>query len=90
MGSDPDKLYPFEELESDLKKYGQYALIFAIFMTQFCIVEQKNVMDLDEYSEKILKGEKCNLLHDLDNNKAFLNLIDDIVEDIFSYGYVDY
>lgn len=90
MGSDPDKLYQFNKLESDLRKYGKYALIFGIFITQFCIAEQENVMDSDEYSERIMNGEKCSLLLDFDDNEVFLKLINDIVEDIIDYGYVEY
>lgn len=89
MGSDPEKLYSIEKFENDLKKYGPYALIFGVFIIQFCIVDQKNVMDLDEYTELLKDGKDCNLLVDFDENELFLELANDIVEDIFNYGYVE-
>lgn len=89
MGSDPEKLYSIEKFENDLKKYGPYALIFGVFIIQFCIVDQKNVMDLDEYTELLKDGKDCNLLIDFDENELFLELANDVVEDIFNYGYVE-
>lgn len=89
LGSDSVKLYSFDELENDLKKYGRLALIYGIFISQFCFVDQQSVTDLEEYSKCMVNGEKCDMLLNLDNNEAMCRHINEIVGDIFDYGYMN-
>lgn len=89
LGSDPMKLYPFDQLENDLKRYGRFGLIFAAILIQFCVAEGTDVADIDAYCEKLEKGENCSLMMDFDDNKSYQKRMTDVVEDLFQYGYID-
>lgn len=86
LGSDP-QIYPFEKFNNDLKKYSMLGVFFGSFMTQYCLAEQKDVLDVDEYCRRIENGEKCNLLMNFDDNATFRTLVNDLLDDFSSYGY---
>lgn len=47
LGSDPQKLFPFEQLESEMKKHAWFGLYFGSFMGQFVIADPENLMDVE-------------------------------------------
>lgn len=87
LGSDPERLFPLQKFESELKKYAWYGLYFGSFMGQFVMADPEHLMDVEEYCERLLKGEKVNLLTNFDANEAFSTHINDLYEDFFDYGY---
>lgn len=87
LGSDPDKLYSFGQLETDLRKYGKYAVIICLLLLGFCVANETEVNDLNEYCERVIRGEKFNFLLNFDDNATYHTHINDVVEDIFQYGY---
>lgn len=89
LGCDPQKLYSFDKFKGDLKKFCRFGVYFGSFMAQYCVAEQKDVGDVDEYCRRIENGEKCNLLINFDDNATYCTLVNDLLEDFFSYGYFD-
>lgn len=87
MGSDPEKLYSFDKLENDLKKYGKYGLIVSSLLLELCIADENQVIDANEYCDRLYRNEECNLFTNFDDNATYQILVNDVVEDFFEYGY---
>lgn len=91
LGSDPDKLYTFEHFQMEMKKFGKFALLTGPFVIQFNVANAKDIRDLDEYSERVENGEEADILNDFDEETqmAYSKQINDLVEDLLKYGYVN-
>lgn len=90
LGSDPNKLYTYENLESQMRKFGDFALLCAPMIVQLRVAGEKDVGNLDDYAELVEKGDEPDLLNefDEDTNKVYSAWINDIVTDLVDYGYV--
>lgn len=51
LGSDPEKVFPYEELGNQWKKYGKFGLIMMPIILKVCLSEQDEVKDLAEMAE---------------------------------------
>lgn len=91
LGSDPKKLYTFENLESQMRRFGKFALLFGPMIIQIRVAKAKDVGDLDEYSERVENGEEPDLIQfsDEDTVKQYTTWINDLVTDLVNYGYVE-
>lgn len=90
LGSDPHKLYSFEQFQGQLEKFGEYALLRGIFTLQFKVTDSKDFGDLDEYAELVDQGEEVDLLLPFDDamKQKYSQLINDHISDLLEYGYV--
>lgn len=90
LGSDPDKLYTFENLESQLRKFGEFALLCAPMIIILSVAGPNDIGSLDEYAELLDKGEKVDLLKPFEGDtlQKYTTLINDVVTDLVNYGYV--
>lgn len=48
LGSNPDKVYPLEQLRRDWSKHGLYGVIFALMVTKVKLMAQNEIMGLVE------------------------------------------
>lgn len=53
MGSDPDKLFPFEALLEQLKKFGKYGVITGSILVSIFLAEPDTIPDLGDLSERL-------------------------------------
>lgn len=90
LGSDPRKLYTFENMESQMRKFGEFALLCGPMIIQLRVAAAKDVGNLDDYSELVEKGEEPDLINEFseDTLKEYSTLINDLVTDLVNYGYV--
>lgn len=90
LGSDPDKLYSYENFEMEMKKFGEFALLTGPMIIQIRVANAKDVRDLDDYAERVENGEEADLLNEFDENtqKIFSEQINDLVTDLLRYEYV--
>lgn len=91
LGSNPDELYSFEQFQTQLKKFGEYMLLYAPIMFTLRLAEAKDFMDLDEYAERLENGEDVVITYPFegDTQKKYHNLVNDNVIDLLRYGYVE-
>lgn len=86
LGSDPDKLFPIEFLESQLKKFGKYAFLQGLNIIQMVLADSEDIPDLDDMSEvkeckDFLKGQKTT------THSEYTSRIRDLLTDLIEYGY---
>lgn len=87
LGSDATKVYPKNRFDSDLIKFNRFALIFACVSATFRFADERHTLDLDEYADRICKGERPNLIlqFDSDTETLYKKVLNDIVTDVVQY-----
>lgn len=58
LGSDPEKLFSFNDLLGELKRFGRFGLLFAPVMLQFITSKASDIPDMDEFAEDIKNNTK--------------------------------
>lgn len=86
LGSDPDQLFSYGNFQSELKKFGKFAFIWAPIIIQNMLSDPKDIVDLDELSDEkpmldIVKG------YDIDSQAEYNNRINDLLTDLIAYDY---
>lgn len=90
LGSDPNKLYTFENLQAQLRKYSDYALLLAPMIITIRLAKAKDVANLDDFAECLERGEHVDLVHDFDDETQieFTKQINGLITNLVDYGYV--
>lgn len=91
LGSDPEKLFTYENLQSELKRYGKFLLMLAPIMIQMFLAESSEIKNLDELSDNAVKGGKIESLVDGISEKSQLEYdrrLNNILIDVIELGYV--
>lgn len=90
LGSDPEKLYSYENFQKELKKFGYFALLTGPMIAQIRVAGAEDIRDLDDYSERVDRGETADLLNDFGEETAavFSKLMNDLVTDLLKYEYI--
>ncbi|XP_066257513.1 uncharacterized protein [Euwallacea similis] len=52
LGSDPDKLFPYEELVKQWKKYSLYGCLFSMIVLPIALSEKDDSLDIQNWDEK--------------------------------------
>lgn len=91
LGSDPEKIFSFKDLQSELRIYGEYAIICAPMILQFRLSSSEDVCDLDVYSDAVENGIDAIMFKAFDEKKQqlFVKLVNEIFNDLIDYGYVE-
>ncbi|XP_055321909.1 uncharacterized protein LOC129577979 [Sitodiplosis mosellana] len=91
LGSNPDELFTFDDLQSELKRCGNYALMLAPMLIQISQANSSEVTNLDEMCDKMAEGENANqgLVTGLTEHgqAEYERRLNDVVEDVVRLGY---
>lgn len=92
LGSDANKLFSYDDLQDQLKKFGSYALIIAPMLLNIITAKPDDIPDLDALAEEFKdktpeEGIKA-FMNDASVDK-FHARIRDVVEDILRLGYYE-
>lgn len=91
LGSDPDKLYTYENLQSQLSKFAEYALLMAPMMIWLTIAARSgNIGSIDEYTKVLEVDDTATLIAPFDEQTElkYSTWINDLVTDMINYGYI--
>lgn len=90
LGSDPSKLYTFENFQSQLRKFGRFVLLCGPFIIQLKVAGAKDIGNLDKYAESIDHDEETDLINQYDEQtqSEYSTLINGLLTDLVAYGYV--
>lgn len=91
LGSNPEKLFSYDDFQNELKKYGNFAYLMSPILVRMCLTDPEDVINLDEYSEKSAKGENAvNLVTNnlkADVEARYKERMVDLINDLVRYGY---
>lgn len=90
LGSDAEKLFSFDDLQNQLKKFGRYALIITPMLLNIITSKADDIPDLDNLAEEfkdkpIEEGMKA-FINDAANDK-FDARMRDVIQDVVRLGY---
>lgn len=90
LGSDPNKLYTYENLQMQMEKYSDYALLLAPMIIGIRVAKAKDVVNLDNFAEMIDRGEDADIIGQFDDEteEEFSRQINGLITDLHNYGYV--
>lgn len=91
LGSDPDKLFSYENLQNELKRFGEFTLLVAPMLILVKIANPTDINPMDEYSACVERGEDTDLIKDLDEEteEKFGKLFNDLFNDLLDLGYIE-
>lgn len=92
LGSDPDKLYSYENFRMQMKKYSDYALLLVPLIITIRVAQAKDVSNLDDFAESLERGdENAAFVNKFDGDTLieFSKQINGFVADLVDYGYVE-
>lgn len=100
LGSDPDTLFRFCDLEDELKAAGKFVLILGTLLVQYAFAQANDVRNVDEYCDRLAANNKDNnnnderparkisLLKDIRKESDLrIAAINEVVADVIAYGY---
>ncbi len=58
LGSDPEKLFSFNDLQGELKRYGRFGLLLAPILLQIITSNPSDIPDMDEFAEDMANNKK--------------------------------
>lgn len=88
LGSDPDKLFTFENLHDELRRYGNYLLTLTPLWVVLACAKPNEIANLDEIFENSDRSNKDLVAELSEKGQAEFNQrINDLLEDIVRLGY---
>lgn len=92
LGSDPDELFTYEDLLSELKRCGIYALLLVPLVLQVLLANSSEIPNFDEMCDKAVEGNgQIGLVTGLsgEGQSEFVRRINEIFEDVINLGYYE-
>lgn len=90
LGSDPDELFTFEDLLSEVKRFGVYALLMSPMLLQVSLAHSNEISNMDEMFDRVAEGEsKINLVTGLssEGQSEYHRRLNEVFEDVINLGY---
>lgn len=78
LGSDPDQLFSFENLQTELKQCGNFALIMAPLVIQYSQTDSSKISNVHE---------ACGQKSAMHLKEKYARQINDLLEDIVKFEY---
>lgn len=92
LGSDPEQLFSYANLQAELRRCGDFALLYGPMVVRVTSAKAENIRDVDELSDALANGENVDLLTSFDEETQaiYSKLVNEIVADLDDYGYLDH
>lgn len=90
-GSDPERLFSFEHLQHDLRKYGKFGLKMAPFYLSIVVCDPSKIESAEEFTEKFdanATQPQTVATFDARTEALFKKRLGDVIHDSKEYGYV--
>ncbi|XP_037052130.1 uncharacterized protein LOC119085750 [Bradysia coprophila] len=94
LGSDPDKLFSFSDLQGELKRYGRFGLILAPILLQIITSNPGDIPDMDEFAEDMANktktmDESMATFASISSLEVYNQRVRDVVKDGMLLGYYE-
>lgn len=88
LGSDPAKLFPFDALQDQLRRYGKFALVMSTLLLPIVTSAADKCPDLDELAATFDNGEKNETSPFKPDTAVFNQRMRDVIIDLDRLGYI--
>lgn len=89
LGSDPDKLFSMDDLQNELKKCGEFAMLIAPIGVMISQTDSSHALELNELFENGNENAKLEFLAALseEGQRVYDRRLNEIYEDVIKRGY---
>lgn len=88
LGSNPEELFTFEDLQSEFREYGNFVLVLAPVLLSVILADTSEIVNLDEMCDKVAEGtSQQNVINGLKREAEYEQRLSDVIEDITRLGY---
>lgn len=90
MGSDPERLFSYNDFQGELKKFGRYGVLIAPMLVQVVTADPTDIPDMDALSEKMANtgNHEAQSFISAKTENAYNQRISDVIRDAERYGYL--
>lgn len=89
LGSNPEKLFSFDDLQIQMKKCGKFAMLMTPVLIQIMLANAEDISNMDDVSQQMDKKEKnvgiVKVLTCEKTKQAYKKRIQEIISDILKY-----
>lgn len=86
LGSDPEKLFPFEALQQQMRTFGKFGVSVGALMLPMLTSDLNDCAKLEEMAEQMQSGESTEVFEN--TNKATQLRLRDFIVDLDDFGYL--
>lgn len=86
LGSDPKKLFPFEQLLDQLRKFGRYSVYVGALLFPILNVDVDQLPDFDEFKDDPKTDSWFQISPEL--KKAYNKKVTDVFDDLARFEYI--
>lgn len=86
LGSDPQKLFPFDELKNQLKQFGVYGVIMTPILLQVIVSDPKNIADMNTIDEDTKEFDFATF--DDSSKITYRQRVSDSVQDAIKFDWI--
>lgn len=87
LGSNPDKIFTFNNLLGQLKKFGKFGICMPAMVLPMTSAESKDIPDLDKIADDMKDGKEFEGFDQNQNNTIYKTRMSDVIRDIIRLGY---
>lgn len=90
LGSDPDKLFTFDNLLGEIKRYGNYGFIITPLVLPVSLADSSRIANLDEVCNEVIDSERSKeLITGLSDGAQieYEKRINEVFGDLVDLGY---
>lgn len=89
LGSDPGRLFRFDDLKNELKRHGAYGTIIGMLLTLLKFCGSADMIDFHEFCESLDDEKSSNIFHLSERTLAtFRKELSPLIEDAVRLDYV--
>ncbi|XP_049537410.1 uncharacterized protein LOC125952148 [Anopheles darlingi] len=90
LGHNPQEVFPRTALMRQLRTFGRFGVLMAVFLVPMLCTRNEDLLDMDEAAEKYRDGQEMDLgmLVRNANQSAYAVRMRGVIKDIVRYGYL--
>lgn len=91
LGSDPDGLITFGDLQDQFRKFSKFGVIMAPMLLKLIVSDPKNIVDMDKFAENLglssAESKHIATFNDKTEHR-YRERVTDVINDAFAYGWI--
>lgn len=87
LGSDPEKLFSYDAMLDQFRKFGKFGLMSAVLLLGFITSASEDTIDMDELAEEFGKGDEGSKKQLEIRSDVYYERTRDVVVDMDRLGY---
>lgn len=91
LGSDPDRLITFDDLQAQFKQFSKFGVIMAPMLLKLIVSDPKNIVDMDKFADNLdMNSDESKHIATFNETTEhrYKERVADVINDAFAYGWI--